>query len=67
MDAQDDEDVIYVETTSVCDGGNGALGHRVYLTIGDTGDARCPYCGRHFALVRLVAEERTTERERLRY
>ena len=28
MDNQDDEDVIYVETTPVfCDGGKGALGH----------------------------------------
>lgn len=52
MDNQDYEDVIYVETTTVfCDGGKGALGHPgVYLTIGDTGNARCPYCGRHFAL-----------------
>ena len=53
MDNQDAEAVIYVETSTVfCDGGNGALGHPgVYLTIGDKGDARCPYCGRHFALV----------------
>ena len=53
MDNQDYEDVIYVESTPVfCDGGNGALGHPgVYLTIGDTGEARCPYCGCQFALV----------------
>ena len=49
---QDDEDIIYVETATVfCDGGKGALGHPgVYLTIGDTGDVPCPYCGRCFAL-----------------
>ena len=53
MDNQDDEDLIYVEATPVfCDGGKGALGHPgVYLTIGDSGNASCPYCGRHFALV----------------
>ena len=51
MDNQDDT-VIYVETATVfCDGGKGALGHPgVYLTIGDTGDVSCAYCGRLFAL-----------------
>ncbi len=52
MDNQDYDDIIYVKTAKVfCDGGKGALGHPgVYLTIGDTGNARCPYCGRYFAL-----------------
>ena len=52
MNNQDDEKIIYVETTTVfCDGGKGALGHPgVYLNIGNKVDARCPYCGRRFAL-----------------
>jgi uncharacterized Zn-finger protein len=37
------------QTRVVCDGG--PLGHpKVYLEIGETGYADCPYCGRRFFL-----------------
>lgn len=41
-----------VETTTVaCDGGGSALGHpTVYLHIGASGRAECPYCGRVYRL-----------------
>ncbi len=33
---------------AACDGG-GRLGHpRVFLALGDAGEAVCPYCSRHF-------------------
>ncbi|MEL6980436.1 MAG: zinc-finger domain-containing protein [Pseudomonadota bacterium] len=43
-------EVIEVTTDRVaCDGGGGALGHPlVYLTIGETGDVVCGYCGRRY-------------------
>ena len=32
-----------------CDGGGGPLGHpKVYLTLGEDGQAVCGYCGRVF-------------------
>ena len=38
------------ETTVVCDGGNGPLGHpRVFLQLVD-GEVDCPYCGRRYVL-----------------
>ena len=45
-------EVIHVETVTVgCDGGGGALGHPlVYLSIGQSGETDCPYCGRHYIL-----------------
>jgi uncharacterized Zn-finger protein len=45
-------EVIHVETATVgCDGGGGALGHPlVYLSIGQSGETDCPYCGRHYIL-----------------
>ncbi len=41
-----------VDTRTVkCDGGEGAGGHpRVFLQIGASGEAVCPYCSRHFVL-----------------
>jgi uncharacterized Zn-finger protein len=45
-------EIIHVETATVgCDGGGGALGHPlVYLSIGQSGETDCPYCGRHYIL-----------------
>ncbi len=34
-----------------CDGGGGSLGHpRVFLELGEAGEATCPYCDRLFVL-----------------
>ena len=34
-----------------CDGGGGTLGHpRVFLELGEAGQATCPYCDRLFVL-----------------
>lgn len=39
------------ETRVACDGGGGALGHpKVYLNMGDAGEAECPYCDKLFRL-----------------
>lgn len=44
------ETVTVEKTTVACDGGTD-LGHPVvYLNLGATGEAECPYCGRHFVL-----------------
>ncbi|MBT3238645.1 MAG: zinc-finger domain-containing protein [Rhodospirillaceae bacterium] len=42
----------YVDTSNVdCDGGGGPLGHpKVFLKIGETGEAVCPYCSRRYVL-----------------
>ena len=40
-----------VETTRIaCDGGEGALGPRVWLSIGEEGFVECPYCDKKFVL-----------------
>lgn len=46
------EETIVVDGPLVaCDGGGGPLGHpRVYLNLGASGVAVCPYCSRRFAL-----------------
>lgn len=44
---------IYVNERAVfCEGDpHGAMGHpRIYLMIGESGQASCPYCGRCYAL-----------------
>ncbi len=34
-----------------CDGGEGPLGHpRIWLTIGESGEVVCPYCGKKYVL-----------------
>jgi uncharacterized Zn-finger protein len=45
-------ETIEVETPTVgCDGGGGALGHpTVFLTLGQEGRVKCPYCSRHYVL-----------------
>ncbi|BCW91036.1 hypothetical protein sos41_42140 [Alphaproteobacteria bacterium SO-S41] len=45
-------EVIHVHDHRVaCDGGGGALGHpRVFLEIGEDGQATCGYCDRLFVL-----------------
>lgn len=36
---------------AACNGGGGALGHpRVFLELGEAGQATCPYCDRLFVL-----------------
>lgn len=45
-------EIIHVDERALaCDGGEGALGHpRVYLRIGASGIAECPYCDRQYIL-----------------
>ncbi|MDI9350037.1 MAG: zinc-finger domain-containing protein [Candidatus Symbiobacter sp.] len=36
-----------------CDGGGGVMGHpKIYLDLSHSGRVDCPYCGRHFILVK---------------
>ncbi len=46
------EETTQVETSKVsCDGGGGSLGHpRVFIKIGNDGQAVCPYCSKRFEL-----------------
>ncbi|NQU60722.1 MAG: zinc-finger domain-containing protein [Rhodospirillales bacterium] len=50
---------IKVETTTVgCDGG--PLGHpHVYLKLAADGEIVCPYCSRHYVLVKKPPESAT--------
>jgi len=46
----DGDQIATDQTTVVCDGGGGALGHpRVFLHMED-GRVECPYCGRQYVL-----------------
>jgi uncharacterized Zn-finger protein len=44
--------VTTTQTTVVCDGGGGAIGHpQIFLHINHkTGDVVCPYCDRRYVL-----------------
>ena len=56
-------EIVEVEdTTVVCNGGGGALGHpRVFLAMGDEGHIDCPYCGCRFKLTNPAAAETPDE------
>ncbi len=45
-------ETIIVEKRQVsCNGGTGALGHpMIYLTIPESGQIDCPYCGKRFMM-----------------
>jgi len=43
-------ETVVVHTHKVsCDGGGGASGHpKVFIELGQAGEAHCKYCGKHF-------------------
>jgi uncharacterized Zn-finger protein len=47
-----EENIIYVETTTVaCEGNGDAIGHPlVYLDLSKEKEVVCPYCSQHFIL-----------------
>lgn len=49
-DAMEGNDMIETHSPRVaCDGGGGPLGHpRVYISLRETGEGVCSYCGRHY-------------------
>lgn len=53
-------EILHTDTKTVaCDGGDGALGHpRVFLNMGEDGEAECPYCDRLFILIDGPADKK---------
>ncbi len=50
---QPPETEVVTTTRVACDGGEGALGHpRVWLSLGEAGEAVCPYCDKKFVLAK---------------
>ncbi|MDV7144208.1 zinc-finger domain-containing protein [Tropicimonas sp. TH_r6] len=49
VNPQPPETEVVTASRVACDGGDGALGHpRIWLTLGESGEVECPYCGKRF-------------------
>ena len=55
------ETIEVTEDRVACDGGGGPLGHpKVFMTLGEDGEAVCGYCGRVFVKKAAPQQETTT-------